>query len=132
MLLLKLLLGAFYPNYFLQKSFDDDSGRDEFQILGGRDPTNSVYLSGFNQKYIGQLYTTEIRKMFADIATTKDIIISVDEGSEKIFATFKAKNNGICDSDAYIESVPGKVVTEVYKAVKMRKVQSNLELRVLQ
>lgn len=120
--------GAFYPNYFMRSPHNEKTDRDAFQDVGGRDPETTVFFSNFNHKYIGQLYTLEIKRFFKQCDIPKeDIRVSFDDTNEKIFVTFK--RNKI---DEMKEVVPGKVVTEVYKAVKMRKCQYKLELRVMQ
>lgn len=122
--------GAFYPNYFLRSTHDEKADRDAFQQVGGRDPETTVFFAGFNQKFIGQLYTLDIKRFFekCDIAK-ENIRVSFDDTSEKIFVTFK--RNRIDTSSEFLEAVPGQVVTEVYKAVKLRKCQEKLDLRVM-
>lgn len=119
--------GAFYPNYFLRSTHDEKTDREAFQQVGGRDPETTVFFGGFNHKYIGQLYTLDIKRYFEKLEIPNDRIrVSFDDTNEKIFVTFK--RNKI---DSETEVVPGKVVTEVYKAVKLRKCQQKFELRVM-
>lgn len=110
---------------------DEKNDREAFQQVGGRDPETTVFFAGFNQKYIGQLYTLDIKRFFKACEIPKENIrVSFDDTNEKIFITFK--RNVIDTASDVVEVVPGKVVTEVYKAVKMRKCQIKSELRVMQ
>lgn len=126
-------IGAFYPNYFFRSPHDESFERDTFKALYGRDPNTTVFFSGFNQKYIGSLYTQAIRNMFRDIlGPGKTVHISFDNNTEKIFVTFRSSRKDGEIQDEYLEAVPGAVLPEVYKAVKMRKVsQGPIRLNVM-
>jgi ATP-dependent RNA helicase TDRD9 len=120
------ITGAFYPNYFIQTSNDSVDEREAFETLGGRDPCNSVYFSGFEPKYIGPLYQTKVKELFKDIIPNLDHIkVSFDNGTSKIYATIKnyedLVDNGVFDDSRLAVYVPGRVIPEVYWAVKMRK-----------
>lgn len=126
--------GAFYPNYFFRAPHDDAFDRDTFKSLYGRDPNATVYFAGFNHKYVGPLYTEAIRNMFAEIVGSgKSVHVSFDVNTEKIFVTFRASRHGATDADEFLEAVPGSVMPEVYKAVKMRKCRQSgpLQLSVM-
>lgn len=58
--------------------------------------------------------------MFQDIVCSKkNVHVSFDNNTEKIFVSFRSHNER--ETDEYLEAVPGSVATEVYKAVKMRR-----------
>jgi ATP-dependent RNA helicase TDRD9 len=118
--------GAFYPNYFIQTSNDGADEREAFAILGGRDPCNTVYFSGFDPKYIGPLYQKKVKELFYDVIPNLDHVkVSFDNGTSKIYVTIKNYDNqvddGVFDNNRLTAYVPGRVIPEVYSAIKMRK-----------
>lgn len=129
-----VIAGAFYPNFFVRSS--DGSGsqaneRDAFHTLGGRDPCNTVFLTGLDPKYIGIIYQQTIIDMFKDCAQLRqNINVSFDNSGQKIYLTF-AKNTNVNKVELNVEEMPGRVQVEIYKAIKMRKIQISRELRVL-
>lgn len=133
-IILKIIIaGAFYPNYFTQSSASDGQTveRTAYQTIGGLDPCNTVYFSGFEHRYIGQLYAATLKDMLQPCAgSVKNIKLKFDLNSEKIFVTFLQNRNEL-EQEALVQSIPGRVATEVYKAVKMRKLQSSFVLRCL-
>lgn len=128
-----VIAGAFYPNYFVRSS---DGGaqaneRDAFHTLGGRDPCNTVFLTGLDPKYLGIIYQQTIIDMFQDCAKLRqNISVSFDNSGQKIYITF-AKNTNVKKLELNVEDMPGRVQIEVYKAVKMRKIKVSRELKVL-
>lgn len=130
--ILKVVIGgAFYPNYFLRPAVTQENGRMLYKELGGRDPINTVYFSGFKEKYVGPLYTQAIREYFKDFKTPqRDILVTFDRSSEKIFVTFQQNRSLL--SDDYLEGVPGQVCVDVYKALKMRYNQQKFTLNVME
>lgn len=137
-IILKLVIaGAFYPNIFATSPVNNPMiERDAFHVMNGRDPNNTVFFTGFRQENIRQLYVTFIRDLFKNtVVDPKDINcvkVSFDANSEKVFVTFDTSQD-ICgdnrsDWDTKHCSIPGKTLTEVYKAVKMRKM--NMPTRI--
>lgn len=132
---LSLLLGAFYPNYFV-RSTDEMEDRDTFHTINGRNPCNTVYFSGFEEKYIRQLYVPSIKKMMMPCTNSPDNIqVTFDEGNEKVFVSFRQTRASLeanTDPDLdFVEMCPGQVCIEVYKALKMR-MSTKMVLRVMQ
>lgn len=128
-LVLKIIFcGAFYPYYFFTSPVIE---RESFHILGGRDPCNTVFFKGFEPEYIGLLYEKHIKNMFAEIAPLKDIKVNFDDNSQRVFVTFT--NNGKYHeiSPNLVDRMPGRVLTEVYKSIKMRKLKSRTPLLVM-
>lgn len=126
-----VIAGAFYPNYFMRLSHDEQSYRDIFKQLNGRDPDTTVFFSGFNQKYVGPLYVSAIKDLFQPADIERELIhVSFDGQSEKIFVTFKPNHNKMAGDDL-LEAMPGKVLPEVYKVLKMRKSGVQFTLRVM-
>lgn len=71
--------------------------------------------------------------MFRDIlGSGKTVHVGFDVNTEKIFITFRSSRNDGELHDEYLEAVPGSILPEVYKAVKMRKVrQGPIRLNVM-
>lgn len=127
-----VIAGAFYPNYFV-RSCDGalTNERDAFHTLNGLDPCNTVFLTGFEPKYLGIIYQQTIIDMFKDCAKLRqNISVSFDNTGHKIFITF-AKNTDIKKMEFKIEDMPGRVQVEIYKAIKMRKIKNSRELKIL-
>lgn len=60
--------------------------------------------------------------MFRDIlGSGKTLHVAFDVNTEKIFVTFRSSRADGELQDEYLEAVPGSVLPEVYKAIKMRK-----------
>lgn len=110
----------------------ENTERNCFNVINGRDPCTTVYYMGFNPQLIGQLYIRPIKDLLKPCANASDIQVAFDSGAAKVYVTFRQNHDVVTGKrDDLLESLPGNVLTEVYKAVKMRKVQGNPELRVL-
>lgn len=127
-----VIAGAFYPNYFsrstkLKRSLDADG----FKTLGGRDPSDSVYFTGFKSDDLPHIYIKSIRDILIrfKVISPKDahnVIVSHDGLSEKVYVTFR-KNGKEGDMKDYgVACQPGFVLTEIYKAIKMRMISPGL------
>lgn len=132
-----IIAGGFYPNYFIRSnSYEDDGDREAFHRLNGRDPCNTVYFSGFDQKYIGPLYQKTIKDLLKDCTPDpRNMLVSFDQSSEKVFVTFRKIDDEryrAPGGDSGVEVIPGQVATEVYKAVKFQKLQLPTEIDVMQ
>lgn len=129
-LVLKIIIcGAFYPYYFYTSSVLE---RESFHILAGRDPCNTVFFKGFDPNYIGVLYEKNIKQLFKDIAPMQELKVTFDNNSQRIFVTFSNSTKYYDDkNDIFIESMPGRVLTEIYKAVKMRKLTPKIKFPVM-
>lgn len=128
--------GAFYPNYFVRKS-NEMGDRETSRAINGRNPCNTVYFSGFAEKYIRPLYTESIKKALIPCTNSPDNIqVGFDEGNEKIYVTFKQTSASVlANTDPDLNCVqmgPGQVCIEVYKALKLRKSAKPIVLRVMQ
>ncbi|KAL5273653.1 TDRD9 family protein [Megaselia abdita] len=132
-ILLKICIaGAFYPNYFVRSSYGSGTlQRDYFHALCGNNPCNTVFFNKFDQKYIGELYTKKIKRLF-EVARIppQNIQVKFQEGNEKVFVTFKDDPSDQ-DKSTNKAVVPGKVKLEVYKAVKMRQSKCPTSIQVM-
>lgn len=134
-----VIAGAFYPNFFATPPITNPMiERDVFHGLNGRDPENTVFFTGFRQEHIRQLYVDSIRDLFRDTVVDAENIdrikISFDPNSEKVFVTFEHLHqfdDDRIDWETKRCSLPGKVLTEVYKAVKMRKMNLSSHIYVM-
>lgn len=131
-IILKVVIaGGFYPNYFARNSLDiDDYANKAFHCIGTRDPRNTVYFTSFDREHVRCLYTKSVKKIFIDnqiVPDEKHIQVNFEHGSNKTFVTFR--NGG--DDHIYEngnELMPGKLATEVYKAIKMRELRIHTQI----
>lgn len=131
--------GAFYPNIMLRTSGNGHKYKHlAYQTLNGRDPRTTVYYTGFCQIYIRNLYCRPIKELMVpyvvDRESISDLKVTFDDNTEKVFLTFRQKfgNDGKHeDWETHNASIPGRILTEVYKAVKTRKLRMNNSLKVL-
>lgn len=140
-IILKVVIaGAFYPNFYATVPNSNPMiERDIFRTMNGRDPDNTVFFSGFRKDNIRQLYVEPIQRLFrntvVDEANIGCVKVSFDKESEKVFVTFDVNqsfNDGVrTDWDTQRCSLPGKTLTEVYKAVKMRKMRMPSHIAVM-
>lgn len=131
-----ILSGAFYPNYFVRSSEEVDD-KETFRVINGRNPCNTVYFTGFQEKYIRPMYVESIKKILQPCTNSPDNIqVTFDEGNEKVFVSFKQTKASLqanTDNELnYVEMSPGQVCIEVYKAVKLRKTGKQPQIRVMQ
>ncbi|XP_034488206.1 probable ATP-dependent RNA helicase spindle-E [Drosophila innubila] len=127
-----IIAGAFYPNYFMRTNkVNEDYDRDIYHAICGKDPCRTVFFTNFDQRYLGELYTRRIKELFAETKIKPDKIdVTFQHGSEKIFVTFKQDEDE--SETANTIQVPGRVMTEVYKAVRMRFQNVNRRLLVME
>lgn len=131
-----IMAGAFYPNYFIPMSVGGKElmERQSFTELGGRDPCNTVFFTGFDhEKYIGPLYTLQIKKLLSEGDSSKhqNMKVMYDRTTNRIFVTFLGSNDEHDQRGAFM---PGKVHADVYRAIKLRKLGSRnriMEIRTM-
>lgn len=132
-----VIAGAFYPNYFsrstnLKRSIEAQA----VNKLGGRDLSDTVYFSGIKPYNLPHIYIKQfkdflIQNKVVSQQDAENIIVSHDCASEKVYVTFK-KSGKEGDIEKYgVACQPGFVLTEVYKAIKLRHLQKELILDVL-
>lgn len=128
-IILKVVItGAFYPNLFARTSLHKDGYIHQvFKTIGGHDPRNTVYYTGFDRQRIRCLYSKSIKNIFIenDIISReneKNIKVTFDCGANKTFVSFKTNKpfNNEINYENGNDSMPGKISTEVYKSIKMR------------
>lgn len=73
--------------------------------------------------------------MLKSISPPKNLKVHFDTNSSRVFVTFLSSEKYIDKKDSatnyLIENIPGRVQTEVYKAVKLRKLRGKSMLSVL-
>lgn len=132
------IAAAFFPNYFLRATRDENMEREIYASLSGQDPFNTVYFSGNAPKYVMEIYEDTIKQKFYDagVCTNKDRIkVVIDNNSTKIFVSFLNSHYMIDDSDRNEHSnniVAGRVLVEVYKALKHRRVAPRFSFMLME
>lgn len=122
-----VIAGAFYPNYFARGTkFQREDMHRAYNTLGGRDPTDTVYFQDCPNEFLPHIYMEKIKEIFyqndvVDKADLHRIKINHDGVSKKLFVTFN-KTGKEDDIQKYgVACHPGFVLTEVYKAIKLRR-----------
>lgn len=136
-LILKVVIaGAFYPNFFVHNTPEGDYSQNVFRTIDGHDPRNTVYFKGFPRNNIRCLYTKAIKNIFVQNGIVnaehlENMRVLFDDGTEKAYVSFKSMNQDSHRREYGVECMPGKIEIEVYKAVKMRKMRIQHNLRVI-
>jgi ATP-dependent RNA helicase TDRD9 len=135
-IILKIIIaGAFYPHYFVKTNTGLMAERQAYADLGCRDPFSTIYFRGFETKYFAPLYQKRVKQLLAEAAPPERMKVSADQGCQKIYVTFKSYENnvdtGVAENDVRKSYVPGRIVPEVYWALKLRQAEFRPELNVL-
>lgn len=123
--ILVCIAGAFFPNFYSRKKVEES---DIDKAICGSNPFETVFFRGeSNSTYTTYLYENQIAEELvrAGVCSSKDKMkFKFDDNNSKIFVTFSTDSYHL-DSDHHPSNrygVVGKVLPEVYKAVKMRKI----------
>ncbi|XP_046744424.1 probable ATP-dependent RNA helicase spindle-E [Diprion similis] len=131
-LVIKIVIaGAFYPHYFVRRVQSGEvDERAAVKLVGGNDPTNSVYLQGWPTQQPGPLYTKQFQEVFKDCQSSTDahILVSFD-GSSRVYLQFNKSYEAASPQSQ--PKAPGKISLSVYKAVKMRQNNMPIVIRLL-
>lgn len=128
-IILKVVItGAFYPNLFARTSLHKEGYIHQiFKTIGGHDPRNTIYYTGFDRKHTRSLYSKSIKSIFVENGiisreNEKNIKVTFDCGANKAYVSFKMDkpHNNENNYENGCDSMPGKISTEVYKSIKMR------------
>lgn len=130
-MILKVIIGGtFHPYFFELSPQNEEDEKDIFYTLNGRDCYTTVYYQGFHGRYIREMYTSSIKQLIGnsivDNSDMHNVKVSFDDQSEKVFVTFH--NNTWATQRT---KIPGKAAVEVYKMVKMRKLNMPRTIRVM-
>lgn len=133
--------GAFYPNIFARTTPDSyQYEREAFRSIGGLDPRNTVYFSGFNRDIIRSLYVKPIKNLFltnniVNRNNSSDVKVTFEDGANKCYVTFKTSrkqdDEKLSQNEHGVACMPGKIQTEVYKAIKMRLLKIPAKVRII-
>jgi ATP-dependent RNA helicase TDRD9 len=120
------IAGAFYPNYF--EFGGSPPTRDDYKSLSNMNPSSCVYLKRMPANRLSQIYERQVRENLFSSGVADDIDemqVKFDTNSTRLVVEFK--------SITHEESVlmPGEVRPEIYRAVKLRKIQKNMELNMM-
>uniref|UniRef100_A0A182M8T6 Probable ATP-dependent RNA helicase spindle-E n=1 Tax=Anopheles culicifacies TaxID=139723 RepID=A0A182M8T6_9DIPT len=136
-----VMAGAFYPNYFLPvSSNENDMGdRNVYTEIGGRNPFRTVFFCGFDHaNYIGPLYRNEIRALLTDRKPDPEreslMKIDFERSTNKIFVQFEYPPDVPTSQNLYDErNLMDRIHPGVYEAIKLRQLhRSQSELLVMQ
>lgn len=130
-LILKIIMaGAFGVSNFFITDTTIDMERDAFQILCDMDIFRTVYFRNMDRSIVGDIYKKQLKDTFVEKGVcdqNSKINIHFDHvGSERVYVTFE---DSIEKNDSGFGS--GQIVPEVYKAVKLSKLQGKVELSVM-
>ncbi|XP_076166049.1 tudor domain containing 9 protein spindle E isoform X1 [Ptiloglossa arizonensis] len=123
------IAGAFYPNYFVQNVPEAQiNEHDGVKLLGGLDPSKTVYVQGWPLRQPGILYAHRIQDIFRQnrISIASKIKVSFDTSTRIYIQFIKDKLSENVNND---ES--RKISPSVYKAIRMRQCKIPLEIPIL-
>lgn len=122
------IAGAFYPNYFLKHNPEGQlSEHNRAKILGGLDPSKTVYLQGWPLRQPGLLYARRIQDIFTEnlMSSAEKIRVSFDSSS-RVYVQFV---NDEVAKNQY--NMTKRISPFVYKAIRMRQCNIPIEIPVL-
>ncbi|CAG9798816.1 unnamed protein product [Chironomus riparius] len=132
-LVLKVIMaGAFGVSNFFVTDTTIDMERDAFQILTDLDIFRTVYFRNMDRSNVGEIYKNQLKETFVLKGVcdenSKVNIIFDRVGSERVYVTF--------EDDHLLNKIDmgfgsGQITPEVYKAVKLCKLQGKVELLVM-
>lgn len=124
------IAGAFYPNYFVrsipisENQFNEHAG---VKLLGGLDPSKTVYLQGWPMRQPGLLYARRFQDIFKEHLTTSIGKINVSfDNSSRVYVQFSKEI-----SEKEYNYTSRKICPSVYKAVRMRQCNIPIEIPIL-
>lgn len=121
------IAGAFYPNYFTYGG--SPPWRDQFKDMNNMDLCKTVYLKGMRPERIGKIYERQVREKLKDLVC--DNLDCMKVNFDRNSARLQVKFESIVADDEDVPKVPGEVRLEVYKALKLAKLQKRFELKVM-
>lgn len=122
------IAGAFYPNYLVKHVPGEVNDHAGVRLLGGLDPSKTVYLHGWPLIQPGLLYARRIQDIFTQHLTPAVGKVKVSfDGSTRVYVQFvrneaSGKENGETSS---------KISPSVYKAIRMRQCNLPMEIPIL-
>ncbi|KAG5680795.1 hypothetical protein PVAND_010281 [Polypedilum vanderplanki] len=129
MVIKMIIAGAFYPNVF---TFGGNiPGREDFKIMNDKNMYSTVYFKSFDRTNHGYLYKNQILNLLCEkevISTQSAATVMFDGNSKRVFVDLNSAVNNVSKI-----KMPGDVMLEVYKAVKLRKLfrREDLTIKVL-
>lgn len=127
-LIMKIVMaGSFGISNFFMTETQIDTERDAFQMFCDLNPFKTVYCRNMDRTIVGDVYKNQLRETLIEKGVCDEnssVAISFDRSSEKVFLTFEDSGK-----DLGFESI--QVVPEVYKALKLCKMEGKIELCVM-
>ncbi|KAJ8936602.1 hypothetical protein NQ314_012217 [Rhamnusium bicolor] len=139
-LILKIITaGAFYPNFFVKVPDEIQlDEREAVKVVGGRDPSRTVYFTGMDPSQPGPLYIRAIKDMLKNENDSESDVVVGFDGSSKIYVEFKSFNRkseqvavSVNGFQRVTNAVPGKIPIEVYEAIRKRQLNYIFSLKLL-
>lgn len=136
-LILKICFaGSFLPNWFMIGSPSEVIEDQVYKTTIGRDPTKTIYFKGMDPAYIGLVYEDQIKKRLVEFGICRsrnDVKVIFEKLSTKVFIQFVDEKSMIDDDENCDSSnlAAGRIKPEVYKAVKMRQLNSRFLINVM-
>ncbi|XP_043265220.1 probable ATP-dependent RNA helicase spindle-E isoform X2 [Colletes gigas] len=123
------IAGAFYPNYFIKHGPKEEADEQVgVKLLGGLDPSNTVYIQGWPLKQPGILYARRIENIFKKNVTSNVEKIKVSfDSSSRIYVQFIERRMSKNENDDTLRNIS----SSVYKAIRMRQCNIPLEIPIL-
>lgn len=129
-------------NFFMPEDNRCDYERDVCKILNGKDLNRTVYFKNMDRNLFGNVYDKQLAQTLKQKLVVDDVSKVTCEFdykiAEKVYVTFdndlqllETLDDENEHRDDKHNSVTGKILPEVYKAVKLRQVDRNLTLHVM-
>ena len=122
------IAGAFYPNYLVKHVPGEVNDHAGVRLLGGLDPSKTVYLQGWPLRQPGLLYARRIQDIFTEHLTPAVGKVKVSfDGSTRVYVQF-VRNETAGKENVETSS---KISPSVYKAIRMRQCNLPMEIPIL-
>ncbi|XP_053984134.1 probable ATP-dependent RNA helicase spindle-E [Hylaeus volcanicus] len=124
------IAGAFYPNYFVKFVPGESNEHGGVRLLGGLDPSKTVYLQGWPLRQPGILYARRIQDIFKEDGSSSKNFGKVRvtfDSSTRVYVQFIDNKTSEKEGDRTLR----KISPSVYKAIRMRHCKIPMEIPIL-
>ncbi|KZC06335.1 PREDICTED: probable ATP-dependent RNA helicase spindle-E [Dufourea novaeangliae] len=124
-----VIAGAFYPNYFIKHVLEVKTNEHAgIKLLGGLDPSKTVYVQGWPLRQPGLLYARRIQDIFRQNLTSSVGKIKVSfDASTRVYIQFSKDEFFQNENNDAVR----KISPSVYKAIRMRQCKIPMEIPIL-
>lgn len=117
-----VLFGAFYPNYFSRKAFEDDE-REAVRALCGADPYSTILLKKFPNDVPPKAFLNQIKRNLKEIERIDDCWdVKINFDSQRVFITFHQEGSS---------SKIGRISLPVYLALKQAQLRHSYSIQLI-